>query len=120
MTGYDILVFLVVAGFIAYTVYKKKKKKLLNNGDTFTPLSNYTALRNYQQTETLHGVSIISIYYDNVASYKDMEADGTNTGFDLSCENKINNALKALKADGYNPVLNALPCMDRVIFYITY
>lgn len=117
------ILILVVAGILIYM--QKKKKKEIQKEQTAVQeiphdLANYNALRNAQASTPQHGVSIVSIYYDSAASYADMEKDGTNTCFDLNCETKVNDVLKSLKADGYSPMLNALSCVDRVIFYIIY
>ncbi len=116
------LLALVTAGIIM--LYRKKKKHETLKGETAPgtgqELTNYNELRNAQAKAPLHGVSIVSLYYDSAASYADMEKDGTNTNFDLNCETKVNAVLKSLKADGYSPMLNALSCIDRVVFYIIY
>lgn len=119
MTGFDILVIITVIGVAAYYMYKKKKKKEIATATK--ELSSYAAFRNgLKQPGNLHGVSIISFYYDSAASYRDMHPDGTNTDFDLSCESRLNTAIEALRADGYSPVINAFSCVDRVMFYIIY
>ena len=121
MNIFDILLLIVVIAGIYVFIQKRKKKKAENAPETSTDLTNYNALRGIQSENTpLHGVSIVSLYYDSVASYANMEKDGTNTSFDLNCETKVNDVLKSLKADGYTPELNALSCVDRVIFYIIY
>ncbi|MFG6320302.1 MAG: hypothetical protein K1W41_01800 [Lachnospiraceae bacterium] len=121
----DIIILIPVIGGIVMFYRKKKSQKEAQKAENATQdtphdLANYNALRNAQASTPQHGVSIVSIYYDSAASYADMEKDGTNTGFDLNCETKVNDVLKSLKADGYSPMLNALSCVDRVIFYITY
>lgn len=124
MNPLDMLILILVAAGIFMYIQKKKKKESQKAEtamqDTPHDLTNYNALRNAQASAPLHGVSIVSLYYDSAASYADMEKDGTNTGFDLNCETKVNDVLKSLKADGYSPMINALSCVDRVVFYIIY
>lgn len=117
----DLLLFAVCILCVYLFIQKRKKKKPENNPEATGGMANYNALRGIQsENAPLHGVSIVSLYYDSAASYANMEKDGTNTSFDLNCETKVNDVLKSLKADGYTPTINALSCVDRVIFYITY
>lgn len=119
MTGFDILVTITVTGIIACYMYRKKKKNEIRAVTKGLP--NYSALRDVaRQPSYVHGISIISFYYDSAASYRDMHPDGTNTDFDLSCESRLNSAIEALRADGYSPIVNAFSCVDRVMFYIIY
>ena len=116
-----LLLVICMAGIYFFIQNRKKKKAGEIPPDTLPGMSNYAALRGIQaENAPLHGISIVSLYYDSVASYANMEGDGTNTNFDLSCEAKVNDVLKSLKADGYAPTINALSCVDRVIFCITY
>lgn len=115
MNIFDILLFVLVIAGIYIFLQKRKKKSPAKNG-----MSDYNALRRAQCSHDLHGVSIVSFYYDSPASYADMEKDGSNVGFDLVCEEKVNEVVKSLKAGGFTPTINALSCVDRVIFYIIY
>lgn len=117
----DFLFLVVFIICIIVFIQKRRKKESENNPEATSGMANYNALRGIQsENAPLHGVSIVSLYYDSAASYANMEKDGTNTSFDLNCESKVNEVLKSLKADGYTPTINALSCVDRVIFYITY
>ena len=115
MNLFDILLLVIVTA-IAYFFLQKRKKKFPAKPDG---MSDHNALRR-QCSHDLHGVSIVSFYYDSPASYADMEKDGSNTGFDLVCEEKVNEVVKSLKAGGFTPAVNALSCVDRIIFYIIY
>lgn len=120
----NILDLILLAAFIAAIcifIKKRQKNKSESTSETENGMANYNALRAVQQGNApIHGVSIVSLYYDSASSYANMEKDGTNTSFDLSCESKVNSVITSLKADGYAPTVNALACVDRVIFYITY
>ena len=122
MNIFDILLLIIAIAGIYFFLQKRKKRNGNDQKHQDNPpdLVNYNALRNGQSTANLHGMSIVSLYYDSALSYANMEKDGSNASFDLLCETKVNDVLKSLKSDGYTPTLNALSCVDRVIFYIIY
>ena len=107
MTGFDLLLAVVVAAYVGYLIYKKKKVQVS---------TDKKASASEPPDNTLHGVHIVSFFYDSTAC-RDTDIQ---TDFDGQCGMALNAVLRRLYEDGHKPQVNAFSCVDRVIFYITY
>lgn len=147
MTSFDILFTTVVVCLIVYSIYRKRKglpplfgkskkqavgqlqSQTIQSSQFLDNFSSYAASRIVEKNNVVHGVAVLSVYYDAVQAHR-AKVDGDEQSelyneyvndFEISLERRLNTAISTLTADGHKVAsVKAVACVDRIVFYLTY